>query len=307
MNGTNEILEELRSLSPSVAAISRQMPYEVPEGYFARLPALVLERVGGWRESKSLIYNVPEGYFDQFAQGLLARIKAGAGASAGMPLSTDDGASKGMILSTGDGGSEGLETPIGAASAAAAGGVDPVSAVLAQVGRVTPYEVPEGYFEGLSPLLAVLRDKNPYAVPEGYFDRLSEVITAGREQTIGQGKVVSLGSRARRSVGWLKYSAAAVVAGLIFTVGWLRWHQPAGETKNPVFNLATLSKVSDVELQNYLTDQDTTLAQPLPNTTTAVDIDLNDTDVKTLLGDVPDGELKQYMEEHGGANDIATN
>jgi hypothetical protein len=29
--------------------------------------------------------------------------------------------------------------------------------------------------------------------------------------------------------------------------------------------------------------------------------------LKTLLGDVPDGELKQYMEEHGGAMDIATN
>ena len=37
------------------------------------------------------------------------------------------------------------------------------------------------------------------------------------------------------------------------------------------------------------------------------DLGFNDVDVKTLLGDVPDGELKQYLEEHGGANDIATN
>ena len=161
----------------------------------------------------------------------------------------------------------------------------------------------------MSPLLAVVRGKNPYLVPEGYFESLSEVITARTERTIGRetgvGKVVAFGSRARRSIGWLKYSAAAVVAGLIFMVGWLRWHQPAGETNNPAFNLATLSKVSDAELQNYLTDQDTTLAQPLSNTTAT--IDMNDTDLKTLLGDVPDGELKQYMEEHGGASDIATN
>jgi hypothetical protein len=283
MNGTNEILEELRSLSPSVAAISRRTPYEVPEGYFTGFPVLVLGRVAGWKGAKSLTYSVPEGYFDRFAQDVLARIKTGAAA--------------------------GTLSPADVALAAGGEASDPVSPVLAQIGRVTPYQTPEGYFEELTPLLAVLKDKNPYAVPEGYFDSLSEVITARTGQMIGhemrEGKVVSLGSRARRSIGWLKYSAAAVVAGLIFTVGWLRWHQPAGETNNPNFNLATLSKVSDTELQNYLTDQDTTLAQPLSNTTATVD--MNDTDLKTLLGDIPDGELKQYMEEHGGANDIATN
>ena len=102
----------------------------------------------------------------------------------------------------------------------------------------------------------------------------------------------------------MKYSVAAVLAGLIFTVGWLRWHSGSG-TNHPGFDVANLSKVSDAELQSFLTDQDTTLAQPLSNTTAT--IDMNDTDLKTLLGDVPDGELKQYMEEHGGASDIATN
>ena len=111
----------------------------------------------------------------------------------------------------------------------------------------------------------------------------------------------------------MKYSAAAVVAGLIVTVGWLRWHG-AVPVKNNVatVSIADLSKVSDQELQNFLTDQDTTLAQPLTNTTAANvganDLpNMDDIDFKALLGNVPDGELKQYMEEHGGANDIGTN
>jgi hypothetical protein len=63
--------------------------------------------------------------------------------------------------------------------------------------------------------------------------------------------------------------------------------------------------VSDQEILNYLDDQNSILAEPVPNNTAT--LDMNDSDIKTLLGDVPDGELQQYMEEHGRANDIATN
>jgi hypothetical protein len=66
-----------------------------------------------------------------------------------------------------------------------------------------------------------------------------------------------------------------------------------------------LHKVSDQEILNYLDDQNSILAEPVPNNTAT--LDMNDSDIKTLLGDVPDGELQQYMEEHGRANDIATN
>ncbi|HVS98731.1 MAG TPA: hypothetical protein VHE54_19705 [Puia sp.] len=273
MNGTNEILEELRSLSPSVAGISRLTPYQVPEDYFKQLPETALKRVSGWKDAKSLTYNVPEGYFDGFAQGVLARIKAGA----------------------------------------AAADADPVSDLLAQIGRDTPYRVPEGYFGELSPLLAVLRDQHPYVAPEGYFDTFPAVVLAKTEQSsapaAGEARVISLQTRKRRSLGWMRYSAAAVLAGLIFTVGWLRWHRPAANGPASQTEIANrLSNVSDAELQNFLSDQDTTLAQPLSNiSNNTATIDMNDIDFKTLIGDVPDGELKQYMEEHGGAQDIATN
>ena len=278
MNGANEILEELRSLSTAVAEIGRQMPYKVPEGYFSQFAGEVLAGLAGQKEPKSLIYSVPEGYFDQFAQGVLARIKAGAGAAADVRATAGDSVAAGPV-SVGE-----LDT-------------DPVSTVLARVGRVTPYQAPEGYFEGLSPLLALCRGKNPYAVPEGYFESISEVVMARTTQPHVRKGVV-------RRMTWMKYSVAAVLAGLVITVGWLRWSH-SGVPSKPGFNVADISKVSDADLQNFLTDQDTTLAQPLSNTTAT--IDMNDTDLKTLLGDVPDGELKQYMEEHGGASDIATN
>ncbi len=66
-----------------------------------------------------------------------------------------------------------------------------------------------------------------------------------------------------------------------------------------------LAKVSDQEMQTYLDDQQSILSEPVTNST--ANLDINDSDVKSLLGDVPDGELKHDMDEHGRASDIATN
>src|SRR5580698_1230042 len=110
-----------------------------------------------------------------------------------------------------------------------------------------------------------------------------------------------------RKMNWLKYSAAAVVAGLILTVGFLRINKTGHGPNNqsaPIDIAKTMSTVSDQELQNFLTVQGATFDQPSNSPAT---VDVNDNDLKTLLGNVPDGELKQYMEEHGGTNDIATN
>jgi hypothetical protein len=308
MDVKNEISEELGSLSALVATISRENPYRVPDGYFSDLPVMILgrivtpgpspepelpqlSRIGELDASKSLTFSVPDGYFDGLAQQVLSRIKAGA--------ATDNAFDK------------------------AAAEPDELPVMLAQAVRITPYQVPEGYFEELSPVLAVLREKNPYTVPAGYFEHLAieigakttaetpaHTMTAAGSPVRSAAKVIGLGQRRT----WWKYPAAAVVAGLILTVGWLRMqtsrsgrHDSRPGVVQPVPDIAqNLSKVSDQDLQNFLADQDTTLAQPIQNNATAT-LDMNDSDLKTLLGDVPDGELKQYMEEHGGAMDIATN
>lgn len=76
-----------------------------------------------------------------------------------------------------------------------------ISPTVAQVGTNMPYQVPQGYFEGLaqailqriktdalpaqqevetlSPLLAGLNKKMPFSVPEGYFTELSANVVGG--------------------------------------------------------------------------------------------------------------------------------
>ena len=283
MNPKNDISEELRSLSELVATVSRQTPYRVADDYFSDFPARVLLRVK--TQHKPLTFSVPEGYFEGFAQGLMARIKAGAGRDAG--IARDATAASPLLP-------EDVDTELTA-----------LSPLLAQLRHLGTFQAPEGYFEEISPILALTRGKNPYSVPEEYFHGLPAEIEARvgePSEQQQQGKVITLGGR---RTNWWKYSAAAVVAGLIVTIGWLRLHVSGGDHHPASVDIAaTLPKVSDQELQSFLADQDTTLAQPTNNTAT---LDFNDGNLKSLLGDVPDGELKQYMEEHGGSNDIATN
>jgi hypothetical protein len=159
MDVQNDISEELRLLSAVVAAISRQTPYEVPEGYFLDLSSRVLQLVSGQlvsgqhvrgeRESKPLTFSVPEGYFEDFAQQVLNRIRSGAT----MGVTADAGDTMGVV-----------------ADAGGQGGGDPYSSILTEAGRRTPYSVPNGYFEANVPLLCVARVINPYTVPADYFE-----------------------------------------------------------------------------------------------------------------------------------------
>jgi hypothetical protein len=282
----NEISAEIASLSALVGSISRQTPYEAPEGYFSSLPAQILLRIGAL-EAKSLKYSVPTGYFDGFAKTVLDRIKAGD------------------VSRSTTGVQEELHT---------------LSPLLAQAGRITPYEAPQGYFEEISPVLSLLREKNPYSVPQGYFEELAPASLSFRaagvagltaspaesESTRVPARVISMDSRRRMSL--LKYAAAAVIAGLILTVGWLRFHTAKGPAGGQEPDIAsTLSKISDQELQSFLVDHSSSNARPASTSTGSHGQDSDDSDLKALLGAVPDGDLKQYLEEHGGANDIATN
>lgn len=333
MNVKNDISEELRLLSAVVAAISRQIPYEVPEGYFLALPVQVLQQVSGRQvrgegDHKSLAFSVPEGYFDGFAAQVLNKIKAGE------ILGVAGGNIRGALGVAGEnvGGYPGV-----AGENVGGFGEDPYSSILAEVGRKTPYSVPEGYFEAQAPLLTVVRGNNPYTVPAEYFEGqapllaiardnpytvpagyFDEQATAGRVAAAmnnaaeaGGAKVIGIGVR---RMNWLKYAAAAVVAGFIVTVGSLRIHTARDKQVVPIDIARTMSTVSDQELQNFLTVQGASFEQPVSTASTS-DVPVSgvsamvgsDNDLKTLLGNVPDGELKQYMEEHGGADDIATN
>src|SRR5882757_9530661 len=115
MHSKNDISDELRSLSELVATVNRQTPYRVADDYFSDLPARVLLRIK--TQHKPLTFSVPEGYFEGFAQGLMARIKAGGDKDAGVD-----------------------------AELAA------LSPLLAQLKPIGTYQAPEGYFEEISPI-----------------------------------------------------------------------------------------------------------------------------------------------------------
>jgi hypothetical protein len=295
MNGKNDISDELKALSILVDGISRQHPYAVPAGYFDTLAQQVLSRIA----SKSLTFTVPDGYFDNFASRVLDRIKAGKGADLAdhdREFADHDRQFMG----------ESVQEELAR-----------LSPTVSRISRETPYWLPEGYFDELSPVLTLLKDRPTYEAPVGYFDGLAAEATAKMGQVratsakvvSAPAKVIGIGSRSKVLMGnWWKYSAAAVIAGVILTLSWPQLHTAnmnATAHTMPIDLSNVLAKVSDQEMQTYLDDQQSILSEPVPNST--ANLDINDSDVKSLLGDVPDGELKQYMEEHGRANDIATN
>jgi hypothetical protein len=306
MQAKNDISDELRSLSALVEGIGRQTPYKLPEGYFEGLPGEILNRIVKVSIqdepivglSKSLTFSVPEGYFDNFASQVLGRIKA---SSVQNDFSGND------LLG------EGVQEELAR-----------LSAVVSQITRETPYRLPEGYFEEISPILSVLKDRATYLAPEGYFDYLPVAATERVIRAVpamaattaeGGAKVVAIGSSGKVVKGhWWKYAGVAAAACLILVFSWPQLHTSmtrTNEGQHPVgtVDLASMSqglhKVSDQEILDYMDDQNSTLAEPVSNNTAT--LDMNDSDIKTLLGNVSDGELQQYMEEHGRANDIATN
>ena len=65
------ILNELQQIAPTLAGISRRMPYAVPDNYFEYLADRMLIEVIPAPQTG----DVPEGYFDQFADNMLQLIR----------------------------------------------------------------------------------------------------------------------------------------------------------------------------------------------------------------------------------------
>jgi hypothetical protein len=216
------------------------------------------------------VYSVPEGYFEGLASLMLSRVKAMEAGSVKEELTY-------------------------------------LSPLLAgTLSRIMPYALPEGYFESLeegllyaiknendpreelatlSPLLSGLKKEMPFTVPAGYFDRLSA------EPAKPAAKVVSFSS-----LKWFRYAAAAVVTGVIVLAGFLALND---KTKDPAKSLVKfekklnkeIKKMSDKELDDFMQFSEAGL-----NGEEKVGINPSD-DIKDLLKDVPDTELKEFLEE----------
>ena len=81
METKSDILKELASLSPLIAAMDKVNVYTVPQGYFESVSFTVLACLPDQQDFPPITANlkdcaVPEGYFDQLAATILDKIKA---------------------------------------------------------------------------------------------------------------------------------------------------------------------------------------------------------------------------------------
>lgn len=69
--------EELASLSPLLAGLSKKNPFTLPENYFEQAPALpeAEDPLPAWmQQAKGMPFAVPQGYFDGLAAGVLQQV-----------------------------------------------------------------------------------------------------------------------------------------------------------------------------------------------------------------------------------------
>jgi len=143
VNQSNNILNELMKLSPTLAAIPKRNVFSVPNGYFDQLPTLLLLQTKPINEKAA----VPEGYFENLADNIMARIFAD---NIMARIKQED------LVSDNE-----------------------HSDILKRIGNRNIYTVPVGYFDQLannilgklfnepSEVLAKIGNKNVFTVPTG--------------------------------------------------------------------------------------------------------------------------------------------
>ena len=188
MNQANHILNELKELSPTLAAIPKGNPFSVPEGYFESLPALILLQTADNPAVTSA--SVPDGYFEGLADVIMNRIKSEVNA-ASEESAVLAGIGKTNVFTVPEGYFEQLP-----------------ATVMAMVKDSSVAE--ETSF--ISPLVAGIGKKNVFTVPEGYFENFS--VNGTTEQS--GARVVKMAPRTNM---W-RYAAAAVVTGVMAISGY---------------------------------------------------------------------------------------
>lgn len=239
----DNILNELKELSPALAHIARLNVFKVPDGYFETLSNRVLLQVhAGDAEDVKAINEalVPEGYFENLAGNIMARIKKESMSDAAaetkniselvagignkniysVPLQYFEELSGSIVAQTKNESftNASLET-------------NSISTLVAGIGNKNIYTVPQGYFDEVSnkltahtkiisanevvsetfvvsELVAGIGNKNVYTIPQGYFDGLAEQV---KSKLVTPAKVVNMKNRFTA----FRYAAAAVVTGVI--------------------------------------------------------------------------------------------
>ena len=327
-------MSELQSLSPTLAGIEPVNVYQVPEGYFEALVFYTLILVqedqtpGILKGATRNPYTVPDNYFTGLADYILSLAKGDF-----VPEILKD-ATKQSPFVVPNGYFEGLADVIinrlkSVETESPRDELQKLSPLLSQLDKKLPFSTPAGYFdelsadvvastkavdlaneelENLSPVISGLKDNTVYTVPSQYFDSLPGVIlNRVREHKPAKVVTVSFGKKL------VKYAAAAILAGIIITAGILLPGRKESTATGTVVKVEEklrietenkLKELSDDELSNFIENHEASIPDML---TSAASTEIDSEDVKLMLADIPDAELKQYLVEYGDTKDVLTN
>lgn len=284
MTQKNNILQELQELNSNLAAHTPEPVYQVPAGYFDSLAQSMLTRIRAMEAAsageellilsptvshlpKLVPYTVPQGYFEELISRLMKVIRASEAATAREEIGH-------------------------------------LSPLLSGLSQKMPFSVPQDYFdqlpledisnqhlsakeelENLSPLLGSLKKEMPYEVPQGYFENIQSPIVP--EEKKSAAKVVRFGA-----ARWMRYAAAAVVAGLIITFAFvfIKKDKITADKDSFAWVKKNVKKVSDEKLDEFIQLADAEKAVASADSKNRVE-------VRDMLKDVPEEEIQSLLED----------
>ncbi|HWH63237.1 MAG TPA: hypothetical protein VNS50_08185 [Ginsengibacter sp.] len=298
MKNSQEILNELMTISPLLAAQDKINVFSVPEGYFEELQfrianyvilntTTVVENI-----NKRNFQDVPAGYFDTLSDLILAKVNAATSENAGEELRN-------------------------------------LSPLLYSLKDKNVFTVPENYFDNLSdsilyntgdaenaeaelrilsPMLYSLKGENIFTVPVGYFESLTASVT--QKLMPVPAKVISM----KKRTSWLKYAAAAVVAGII-TITSLQVFKGTSHNNSsvyaslPAYFNASFQYKTEAEINAGIAKlDDADIAKYLEKNGNVMDNELliNNTDVSEMPSPadylIDDNTLNEYLDKIDNIN-----
>lgn len=327
MDHSVNILNELQAISPEVAAIGRQLPYQAPDGYFSTLAAQVLERVRAGEEvlppvlraARIDVFTVPAGYFENLPLQLLQLAKEEETVSTILPQAGVDPYS--VPAGYFDQLANTILMRVKAVDDAlsAQEELSVLSPLLSKLDKKLPFEAPAGYFteltdnvvsgaraidfvneelENLSPVMAGLKDKQVYEAPAGYFEELPGQLLGRVKKAAEPAKVIAMGFRGKM----MKYAAAAALIGAVIMGAW--WYTGRSGTSGSN-EVANVDKLSVTELQDYLEDESVAMPADLLAANSKPELDASD--MGDLLQNVSDDEIQKYLEQNMLTKHTGTN
>lgn len=296
MKNSPEILNELLTISPLIAGADKINVFDVPEGYFEGLHFRITDYVilnntsPAENANRRNFQEVPTGYFESLSDSILAKVKE-INSHEEEVLSAVSPVLNNLkdinVFSVPEGYFNDLSDSIFSkikitSHENALEELRNLSNVLYSLKDINVFKVPTGYFDGLSDsifnnlknantesfddelrslsmTLYDLKDINVYEAPKGYFKSLENNITEKLKPA--PARVITMKKRST----WLRYAAAAVIAGII-TIGSLEiFHKPNTELASlPDYVRASLqykttedldmgfTKLSDADIIKYL-------------------------------------------------------